>query len=979
MRLASGTMSRGGPGERIETLSVDYLLFSDVTSPISTTALIFQGPNSFRGDPDFVDPAQNDYTLGVDSEARDKASTQDCLAVDLDGVTRPQGVSCDIGAYEAEPVSPALAIDPTSFSFITLPGLGQPLALSLNITNIGAGTLNWSVSGDPSWISGSPTSGSQNGTVEVHVDPTDLATGIHQGNLIVDSNATNPQLQASVQVEVLDVCTPMLPDSGFETGNSGTWFTSSSSGNPLIREASEMAELGEPHTGQYAVVLGSQDGENNELYQNVKLPSGGGLTLEYYYQIISDEDGCNFDQVRVLLGDTELTDYDLCPANNTNGWQKGTIDLTPYGNRADSLRFTLQNDAFGNPSVFLLDDITIVPAASDACENPILGVAPTDLSFSGQAGGANPANQVVEISNLGTGSLPWTAQADSEWITLNLESGTGDAELQVGIDLAGLTAASYFGQVTITSDGAEGSPQTIDVALTVDSQPQLEVSPAHLIFSGQVGGANPADQTLNITISDGDNQPWTAQVDSEWITLDSAEGTGNGQLQVGIDLDGLAPGDYEGKITVTSDGAGRSPQAVGVSLTVKAQPQLQASPTELNFTGQVGGENPDDQAVTVTIQNGENQPWTAQADSEWITLDPDSGNGTGQLQVGVNLDGLAPDAYSDQVTITSEGAQDSPQTIEVTLKVDPAPLLPKLQINPTTLTFVMQAGDDAPADQELEISNARSGALAWTATASENWILLSAEDGNAPSTLQVSVDPDGLAVGDHNGQITISSEGAESSPQVVNVSFQISATNGAPSFTSTPEVSATVGVTYTYAIVTTDPDEGDILTLTAPTKPAWLTLTASGNGTATLAGTPSAEDVGDNPVQLRVQDDSGAFATQSFTITVVASTPTEMGSIQGKVVDGDGNPVQGATVTLTPADGSVAIAAQLTQITNNNGNYLFEDVPLGEYTITASKNGNAPSAPITVTVDADDPTPAPTITLQASKSSLRLPLLSKVK
>ena len=96
--------------------------------------------------------------------------------------------------------------------------------------------------------------------------------------------------------------------------------------------------------------------------------------------------------------------------------------------------------------------------------------------------------------------------------------------------------------------------------------------------------------------------------------------------------------------------------------------------------------------------------------------------------------------------------------------------------------------------------------------------------------------------------------------------------NVAPAFTSAPVTTATQGVLYTYAITTTDPDlpYGDVLTVTAPTLPAWLTLTDHGNGTATLSGTPGSADVGDHPVVLRVADSGGLFTEQPFTITVAA-------------------------------------------------------------------------------------------------------------
>ncbi|MEQ8475992.1 MAG: putative Ig domain-containing protein, partial [Fulvivirga sp.] len=73
---------------------------------------------------------------------------------------------------------------------------------------------------------------------------------------------------------------------------------------------------------------------------------------------------------------------------------------------------------------------------------------------------------------------------------------------------------------------------------------------------------------------------------------------------------------------------------------------------------------------------------------------------------------------------------------------------------------------------------------------------------------------------------------------------------------------------YTYNVQATDPDVGDVLTLTATQKPSWLTFTDNGSGTATLTGTPTNADLGGNPLTLRVVDNSGAAINQVFTINV---------------------------------------------------------------------------------------------------------------
>jgi hypothetical protein len=99
--------------------------------------------------------------------------------------------------------------------------------------------------------------------------------------------------------------------------------------------------------------------------------------------------------------------------------------------------------------------------------------------------------------------------------------------------------------------------------------------------------------------------------------------------------------------------------------------------------------------------------------------------------------------------------------------------------------------------------------------------------------------------------------------------------NNFPLFTSTPITTAVTNALYSYDIVATDPDSEDILTLSAPTLPDWLTFTDNGQGSATLVGNPTT--VGSYPVILEVTDQNNAVTQQSFTITVTnASAATNL-------------------------------------------------------------------------------------------------------
>src|SRR5439155_20118547 len=108
-----------------------------------------------------------------------------------------------------------------------------------------------------------------------------------------------------------------------------------------------------------------------------------------------------------------------------------------------------------------------------------------------------------------------------------------------------------------------------------------------------------------------------------------------------------------------------------------------------------------------------------------------------------------------------------------------------------------------------------------------------------------------------------------------------------PAFTSAPPAGSVIaGTVYTYHVTATDPD-GQALTISASTLPAWMTFVDNGDGTATLSGTPANANAGANAVVLMLTDGS-ASASQSFTIQVTAknTAPTFTSTPVKSVVSG---------------------------------------------------------------------------------------------
>src|SRR5262249_13820742 len=73
---------------------------------------------------------------------------------------------------------PRLALSQSSLNFGGVPGGGNPPSQTINVSNAGAGTLNWAAgNGGTPWLNVSPASGTNAGTITISVNTAGLAAG----------------------------------------------------------------------------------------------------------------------------------------------------------------------------------------------------------------------------------------------------------------------------------------------------------------------------------------------------------------------------------------------------------------------------------------------------------------------------------------------------------------------------------------------------------------------------------------------------------------------------------------------------------------------------------------------------------------------------------------------------------------------------------------------------------------------------------
>jgi hypothetical protein len=109
------------------------------------------------------------------------------------------------------------------------------------------------------------------------------------------------------------------------------------------------------------------------------------------------------------------------------------------------------------------------------------------------------------------------------------------------------------------------------------------------------------------------------------------------------------------------------------------------------------------------------------------------------------------------------------------------------------------------------------------------------------------------------------------------------------------QVSATEDVDFSYSITS---NAANIVSLSAPTLPGWLTLSDNGGGAGTLSGTPVNENVGAHSVVLRFTDSGGAFTDERILIVVANVNDAPVAYNQSKHMNEDTS----AAITLAGGD-----------------------------------------------------------------------------
>jgi hypothetical protein len=235
----------------------------------------------------------------------------------------------------------------------------------------------------------------------------------------------------------------------------------------------------------------------------------------------------------------------------------------------------------------------------------------------------------------------------------------------------------------------------------------------------------------------------------------------------------------------------------------EVRPVIWLDPFELSFSASEVGPNPGPQ--TLKVKNaGLKSPldYNISANMSWVSISPTSGSSSGQIiehVVSIDKTGLTAreEAYAAKIVVSSPAAYNSPQQVDVLLKLSKEPPA-EISVTPRGLTFVGSVGGGNPSPQIINVRNSGQGTLNYSITDDVSWMNVTPASGSSTggqNAHSVSVNVSGLGTGTYSGNITISDTNALNNPQVMSVTLQIG-TSLPPTISVTPQTlrfSATLG------------------------------------------------------------------------------------------------------------------------------------------------------------------------------------------
>lgn len=547
-------------------------------------------------------------------------------------------------------LTPTISATPPSLNFTAVEGGSNPATQDISISNSGSSTLNWTASDNASWLSLSPTSGVDAGTVTATVNTVGLSAGPYSASITIsDPAASNDPVTIPVTLNIdlpppcLLLSTNLINFSGVEGDILSQNFTISNCGGQPLNwtisgiDAAWLALNSSSGTGPATVginanLTGLAPGDYSDTITVSADPGTGDAPQDIVVNLSVIDTTPDADSVYVANISGTAGVQTVVDINYRNFIPIRAIMLPLNYSGTD---IVCDSVSFVGSRVAIMDSKTVIidSVNSTIAINAFQIFAPSFDPGTGLLArlyfSSNPlaATQTVPID---TGFIP----PANDYLFLDTNGAIRATEFFAGsIDLTGLPCF-IFPVDTVFLTGF------VDSAISTQS---------HLIANNCYG-----------TLS------WSAFDNAGWLELSPISGGDGTLVEFSVNTFGLGEGVHHATVSFSSNAFG-SPTNIPVKLTLVGVPILTLSNSTVDLGNVCQGDVISGSFNIFNLGTG-SMAWTATASPE-VTLSPTSGVAPTTVDYDINTGGLNFGPQQVVITVDAGNAQQSPKTLTISMEI----------------------------------------------------------------------------------------------------------------------------------------------------------------------------------------------------------------------------------------------------------------------------------------------------------------------
>lgn len=410
----------------------------------------------------------------------------------------------------AAPATPSLSLSPQTLSFSAVQGGASPPSQTVDVANVGSGTMNWTTSNSDSKWSVSPSSGSGNGTINVTPNTSGLAAGTYSANITVTSSGANGSpstvtasvvVSASAKVGSVSMSPNTVTGGASSTGTVTLTGPAGSSG-AVVTLQSNNAAASVP--ANVTVLSGALSATFSATTTSVSSTQAATITASY--------SGTATTTLTVNAATApKVTSVSMSPSQIIGGdTSNGTVTLSAAAGSGGAVVALQSNSAIvtvpasitvaaGATSTTFTATTTSVPTTQTATITASYnGTAQTNLSVT-PAGSSSLALSIspsqVTGGSSAAGKVTISTAAKGNGVTFTLQSNNSAVTVPSSVNVGHNNTTATF---TITT-ASVSSTQTATITATGSGSTQTATLTVNPAAGGGSGGGSITPQTLAAT------------------------------------------------------------------------------------------------------------------------------------------------------------------------------------------------------------------------------------------------------------------------------------------------------------------------------------------------------------------------------------------------------------------------------------------------------------------------------------------------